>query len=296
MLLDMFLKSLDAEKGYSVHTCRAYAADLKGFLAFALPDPELPVQDSDLVGRITAGGPGLIREYVRFLSRDKKSKSTISRKLSAVKSFFNYLQRCGAIEANPAETVTPPRREKRIPGFLTIDDIFRLLDSIEENSLLERRNLAIFETFYSTGMRVSEIEGLNLRDVDAGQQMIRVSGKGDKQRIVPVGLRALAAIDRYRTQLGHSFEPLFLNKNLTRLSQRSIRRILAGIVDRCGLRVPVSPHTLRHTFATHMLESGADLRGIQEILGHASLSTTQIYTHVTTDRLMQVYDKAHPRR
>jgi len=169
------------------------------------------------------------------------------------------------------------------------------LDSIKTETLLDKRNLAMFETFYSTGMRVSEMEGLNIEDIDFKKQMIKVFGKGSKERIVPVGKRALTAIKNYRNSLKENFIPLFLNKNFSRLSSRSIRRILDKLVKDCGLDTKVSPHTLRHSFATHMLDSGADLRGIQEILGHASLSTTQIYTHVSMDKLMQVYDKAHPR-
>ncbi len=161
---------------------------------------------------------------------------------------------------------------------------------------MDKRNLAMFETFYSTGLRVSEIEGMNVQDIDFESQMIKVIGKGSKERIVPVGIRALSAIKEYRACLKENFTPVFINKNFSRLSTRSIRRILDQTVRECQLNIPVSPHTLRHSFATHMLDSGADLRGIQEILGHASLSTTQIYTHVSMEKLMQVYDKSHPRR
>ena len=167
--------------------------------------------------------------------------------------------------------------------------------SIKKETWLDKRNYAMFETFYSTGMRVSEIEGLKMDDIDFKNQMIKVFGKGSKERIVPVGKRALDAIKNYRAGLKENFAPVFLNKDHARLSARSIRRILDKIVSECQIGIPVSPHTLRHSFATHMLDSGADLRGIQEILGHASLSTTQVYTHVSMDRLMQVYDKAHPR-
>lgn len=296
MLIHTFVKSLDAEKGYSANTLNAYQSDVHEFCRVMFPECEGEVPDADIVDALKKGGERLVRGYIRFLSGRKRSKATISRKLSAVKTFFTYLVRSGLIASNPAENISAPKLEKRIPKFLTVDDTFRLLDSIEEDSLLGRRNRALFETFYSTGMRVSEIENLDVRDIDTDRQLIRVVGKGNKERIVPVGRRALDAIDRYRSMLGHGFVPVFLNKNLTRLSQRSIRRILNTLVERCGLMVPVSPHVLRHTFATHMLESGADLRGIQEILGHQSLSTTQVYTHVTTDRLMKVYDRAHPRR
>ncbi len=222
-------------------------------------------------------------------------KSSIARKLSTLKSFFNYLVRGGRITASPADAVPFPRVQRKIPDFLTVDDIFFLLDSIPSDSLLEKRNVAIFETFYSTAIRVSEMVALNFDDIDFDRQFIRILGKGNKERMVPVGERSLNAILQYRHMLGHRFVPLLLNHRLTRLTDGSIRRILAKIVSECSLRMHVSPHMLRHSFATHMLDAGADLRGIQEILGHENLSTTQIYTHVTIDKLMKVYDKAHPR-
>jgi integrase/recombinase XerC len=197
--------------------------------------------------------------------------------------------------ANPADGIPFPKLGRPIPRVLTVDDVFRLLDSIKTGTWLEKRNHAMFETFYSTGMRISEIHGLNMDHIDFHNQVIRVSGKGGKQRIVPVGRRALTAVRTYRDTVSTDLKPVFLNKDFGRLSTRSIRRILDHIVNQCGLHVPVSPHVLRHCFATHMLDSGADLRGIQEILGHASLSTTQVYTHVSMDHLMQVYDNAHPR-
>jgi integrase/recombinase XerC len=181
--------------------------------------------------------------------------------------------------------------------------MFRLLDSIHSNSILDLRNRAIFETLYSCGIRVSELVGLNTRDVDFGQDLIRVFGKGGKERIVPIGKKALGAISNYRQHLKGERKisskldgPLFLNKNMGRLTARSVARILDKLVTACGLLTPVSPHTLRHTFATHMLDAGADLRAVQELLGHMSLSTTQKYTHVSIDRLMETYDKAHPRK
>ncbi len=236
-----------------------------------------------------------IRQYLATLVRSGKSKRTISRKLSSLKAFFDYLIKSGHITLNPADMIPFPKLEKTIPKFVNIDDLFRLLDSMQTKTWFDKRNLAMFETFYSTGVRVSEMQGLNMEDIDFKKQMIKVFGKGSKERIVPVGKRALNAIENYRASLKENFIPVFLNKNFSRLSSRSIRRILDKTVRDCGLNIPVSPHTLRHSFATHMLDAGADLRGIQEILGHASLSTTQIYTHVSMDKLMQVYDKAHPR-
>jgi len=298
MILDTFIDTLMAEKGYSVHTCRAYRADIFDFVQFVVDKP-----DTDNINfeklfwqQLKTLDKTSIRNYLAQLVRFGKKKRTIARKLSSLKAFFDYLVKSGQIRVNPAETIPFPKLEKTIPQFLSIDDVFRLLDSIETITWFDKRNLAMFETFYSTGMRVSEMEGLNIEDIDFKSQMIKVLGKGSKERMVPVGKRALNAIKDYRASLKENFIPIFLNKNFTRLSSRSIRRILDKIVRGCQLNVPVSPHTLRHSFATHMLDCGADLRGIQEILGHASLSTTQIYTHVSMDKLMQVYDKAHPRR
>jgi integrase/recombinase XerC len=304
-ILDAFVKILDAEKGYSQHTLRAYRSDILDFIRFFLDghtDPngseglDTPATQHLFFARIPELDKNWIRKYLSSQVRANKSKRTLSRRLSALKSFFDFLVRAGHIALNPADTIPFPKLEKNIPRFLNIDDLFRLLDSIKTDTWLEKRNLAMFETFYSTGMRISEIHGLEMNDVDFKGQMIRVFGKGSKERVVPVGKRALAAVCAYREMIDPSIVPVFLNKQYARLSIRSIRRILDKIVNECGLNVPVSPHTLRHSFATHMLDSGADLRGIQEILGHASLSTTQVYTHVSMDRLMQVYDKAHPRR
>ena len=298
MVLDIFIDTLVAEKGYSAHTIRAYRSDILDFIRFFLKDQNTDdgaAHQKIFLQQVGALDKNAVRTYLAHLVRAKKSKRTVSRKLSSLKAFFDYLVKSGQLKVNPADMVPFPKLEKSIPRFLTIDDLFRLLDSIKTTTWLDRRNLAMFETFYSTGMRVSEMEGLNIEDIDFKSQMIKVFGKGSKERIVPVGKRALNAINNYRASLKENFIPVFVNKNFSRLSTRSIRRILDKIVRDCQLNLPVSPHTLRHSFATHMLDSGADLRGIQEILGHVSLSTTQIYTHVSMDRLMQVYDKAHPR-
>lgn len=297
MILDVFIDTLKAEKGYSVHTCRAYRSDISDFVQFFVDKQDAgEIKSEKLFWRhINTLDKTAIRNYLAQLVRSGKTKRTIARKLSSLKAFFNYLVKSGQIRVNPAAMVPFPKLEKTIPKFLSIDNIFRLLDSIKTETWFDRRNLAMFETFYSTGMRVSEMEGLNIGDIDFKSQMIKVFGKGSKERIVPVGKRALNAIRGYRASLKENFIPIFLNKYFTRLSARSIRRILDQTVRDCQLNMPVSPHTLRHSFATHMLDCGADLRGIQEILGHASLSTTQIYTHVSMDKLMQVYDKAHPR-
>ena len=310
-ILDEFIQILVAEKGYSRHTCRAYRSDLIDFMEFLLfhgTDKSLSVSDSELSGKerenelqnqFSTCIPKITRQDIRHYLAEEvragRSKKTLSRRLSSLKAFFNYIVRTGHLDLNPADGVPFPKLEKTIPKFLTIDDLYRLLDSIPTESWMDKRNLAMFETFYSTGMRISEIHSMDTDHIDFDAQVIRVFGKGSKERVVPVGKRALSAIRTYRDALGKSSSPVFVNKYHSRLSSRSIRRILEKIVLDCGLLVPVSPHTLRHSFATHMLDSGADLRGIQEILGHASLSTTQVYTHVSMDHLARVYDKAHPR-
>ncbi len=298
MGLNEFIDTLNAEKGYSPHTCRAYRIDISEFIEFTAGEGISKKSDAEkrFLEQLTSIDKHSIRTYLAYLVKNKKSKRTIARKLSSLKAFFNYLVKSNHLTANPADMIPFPKLEKTIPRFLSIDDVFCLLDSIKTDTWFDKRNLAMFETFYSTGMRVSEIEGMDMDDIDFQHQMIRVLGKGSRERMVPVGKRALNAIKEYRMYLKEYQIPVFVNKAFSRLGSRSIRRILDQIVNACGLNVPVSPHTLRHSFATHMLDSGADLRGIQEILGHQSLSTTQVYTHVSMDRLMQVYDKAHPRK
>ena len=303
--IDRFITSLAAEKGYADHTCRAYRADLEAFIRFVAPGGTAGDKD----GRRSPGpfdprqvDSLTIRGYLADLYR-RNSKATIARKLSALRVYFRFLQRLGLRSDNPAESVLTPKQEKKIPHYLTVDDVFRLLDQVQEDSLLGLRNRAIFETLYTAGTRVSELAGLNTRDVDLNASIIRVRGKGNKERLLPIGAKAVQAIRAYRERLQREagIAPdadgaLFRNNRQGRLTPRSIARILNHLVRECGLLVPVSPHTLRHTFATHLLDAGADLRTVQELLGHESLSTTQKYTHVSIDRLMETYDKAHPRR
>jgi integrase/recombinase XerC len=298
-LISVFLESLGTEKGFSDNTCRGYRNDLEEFSKYLAPN-----RRSRGNGPVDIGGVDsvAIRGYLGYLHKRNK-KTTIARKLSALRSFFNFLVRRGVREDNPAESILTPKQEKTIPAYLPVDEMFRLLDFIDTGRLLDLRNRAIFETLYSCGIRVSELVGLNTIDVDDRQALIRVLGKGRKERIVPIGKKALAVIKTYRQLLdkecGISEKingPLFLNKNKGRLTARSVARTLDKLVAACGLLTPVSPHTLRHTFATHMLDAGADLRVVQELLGHKSLSTTQKYTHVSIDRLMETYDKAHPRK
>lgn len=298
-----FIESLQSEKGFAKNTCRAYSHDLEEFVLFIdgnyFSKRNQKDVDSTTVDHVNSL---MIRGYLAFLHK-KNKKVTISRKLSAVRSFFRFLVKRGVILDNPLEQILTPKQKKTIPVYLPVDDVFRLLDSIKTDTLIGKRNRAIFETLYSSGIRISELEGLNVFDVDFKKRLIRVLGKGNKERIVPIGQKALAAIMDYRKRLKsetgieeNSDTALFLNKRLGRLTSRSVARILEKTAKECGLLIPVSPHALRHTFATHMLDAGADLRVVQELLGHESLSTTQKYTHVSVDRLMETYDKAHPRR
>ncbi|MFZ0485160.1 MAG: site-specific tyrosine recombinase/integron integrase [Desulfobacterales bacterium] len=298
-----FIDSLHSEKGYAANTCRAYSHNLNEFVSFVSEtffsnenQKGADLLKADQIDNL------MIRGYLGFLYK-KNKKVTIARKLSAVRSFFRFLVKHGVILDNPLDLILTPKQNKAIPVYLPVDDIFRLLDSIKTDTLAGIRNRAIFETLYSSGIRVSELEGLNVFDVDVKKCLIRVVGKGNKERIVPIGTKAMAAIKAYRKRLQKEAgigednnTPLFLNKDQGRLTSRSIARILDKTARECGLLIPVSPHALRHTFATHMLDAGADLRVVQELLGHKSLSTTQKYTHVSIDRLMETYDKAHPRR
>ena len=303
-LVESFIESLVTEKGYSDHTCRAYRKDLNDFFAFVADYRRLRKhsQEQSLAVYFKQIDGIMIRGYLGFLHR-KNKKTTIARKLSAIRSFFRYLEKRGHISENPAQHVMTPKQDKTIPVYLSVDEMFRLLDSIQADTAMDLRNRAIFETLYSSGIRVSELTQMNLADVDFESAVIRVIGKGNQQRMIPLGQKALTAIKAYRQKLqkksgseAAAGGPLFLNRFNKRLTSRSVARILQQLVTAAGLLTPVSPHALRHTFATHMLDAGADLRAVQELLGHKSLSTTQKYTHVSIDHLMQTYDKAHPRK
>ena len=303
-LIDLFLESLTAEKGYSDQTIRAYRKDLDAFFSFIAQSPKAGADHKKHARKVSLSQiEGIqIRSYLGFLHRQNK-KTTIARKLSAIRSFFKFAVKRGFISENPAEWVLTPKQDKTIPVYLSVDEMFRLLDSIQTETLLGLRNRAIFETLYSSGLRVSELAGMNYADVDFEAAVVHVLGKGNKQRIIPIGQTALSAIKAYREQLKNQVDAeavkssaLFLNKYNQRLTVRSIARILRKLIDAVGLLTTVSPHAIRHSFATHMLDAGADLRVVQELLGHKRLSTTQKYTHVSIDRLMETYDKAHPRK
>ncbi len=299
-----FLEYLTAQKGYSLHTVRAYRADFRDFHAFLMgffsePDDSVYTDHSLLPDSVDVL---CIRGYLNKLYQQGLSRRSVARRLSSLRSLYTYLKKRGAVVRSPLETIRTPKQDKTLPAYLTVDDMFRLLDSMDGAGVLDRRNRAMFELLYSSGLRVSELSGLNCQDLDRSHGSVRVVGKGNKERIVPVGARAVAAVAAYRETLneerGISGDqgPLFLNKNQGRLSTRSIARTLTRMATESGLTIPVAPHDLRHSFATHMLDAGAGLRGVQEMLGHESLSTTQKYTHVSIDRLTKAYDKAHPRK
>jgi integrase/recombinase XerC len=286
--IEQFCRYLETERNVSVHTVSAYKSDLSQFALFVSRDrKKIP---PDQIDHLT------IRHYLAQLHKGH-TKSSIGRKLSAIRAFFRYLLREGKVEKNPAEIVATPKKEKRLPFHLNIDQVTALVNAPAGTAGLPLRDRAVLETLYSCGIRVSELTAMDVGDLDLQGGLARVMGKGGKERIVPVGSFACAALEAYLGDRGNpaAGEPLILNARGGRLTRRSVARIVDAHMLLIATMRKVSPHTLRHTFATHLLEGGADLRAIQELLGHASLSTTQKYTHVSIDRLMEVYDKAHPK-
>lgn len=282
---------------FSPHSVKGYLADLEGFREYLEQDG--PGEDG--AAALRAVDARCIRGYLKTLYESCK-KSTIGRKLAALKGFFRYLLREGVIDRDPLVGFSTPKQEAPLVKFLSVDEAFRVLGCLPEEGVLPARDRAVMEVLYSSGVRVSELVGLDWRDVDFSLGVVKVLGKGSKERIVPVGEVALAALRDYadhqrtrwrRTARGE--EPVFLNRSGNRITTRSVARIVEKYLTLAGVPVRMGPHGLRHTFATHLLNAGADLRSIQELLGHASLSTTQRYTHVNLDQLTAVYDRAHPR-
>lgn len=280
-----FLEYLAAERGASPHTLRSYASDLDEFADF------LRRERSSLAH----ADARLVRAYLAWLHQRRLAKATIARRLASVRSCFRFLARRGVIERNPARQVRSPRLSRRLPSFLPKDESKELLDRPAGAAEADRRDHALLELLYATGIRVAECCGLDGDDLDRSHRAVRVLGKGNKERIVPVGDAAWAALDGYLAARGRARGPLFTNHRGGRLTPRSVHRIVGRQARLSGLDRRVTPHTLRHTFATHMLGEGADLRLIQELLGHSRLSTTQRYTHVSPEQLMKTYDAAHPR-
>lgn len=299
-LIANFLEFLQLERGVSVHTLRAYGQDLEEFRRFAAE--YLGVELADL--RAQAIDPATVRAFLAEQSRRRLAKRTQARRLSTVRSFFRWACREGQVEDNPASSVRTPKLEKTLPRHLRPGEVEELLEVEERDGPLAERDRAITELLYATGLRVSELVSLDWPDVDLQARVLRVMGKGGKERMVPFGRPAMEALRSWQKEwaqvrAGHSGrideDPIFLNFRGGRLSDRAVRLILDRRQEAGGGLQNVHPHMLRHSFATHLLEEGADLRTIQELLGHSSLGTTQRYTHVDIDRMLRVYREAHPR-
>ena len=333
-IVESFLSYLTDERHFSPYTARCYGADLRQFVQWLTDELETPPSEqkerelfaqlerpdttngqvagrilprNTLTGRITSADVDLLRGYLAFLNEQAYSPATMARKIATLRSFYKWALKRAFVPTNPMTLIRTPRQGKRLPRAITVDQVERLLSAPSDSEVLGARDRAMLETLYSTGIRVSELVDLNVEDLDLQGEALRVRGKGKKERLVPLGSHALAAIARFRQVLladeqfatawanGKTDRPLFVNKHGSRLSSRSVRRKLDKYLRQVGLDPSISPHTLRHSFATHLLDNGADLRSVQELLGHQSLSTTQTYTHLTTTRLRDAYNGAHPR-
>jgi len=331
--VQQFLNYLQFERHFSGYTSRCYGADLRQFCQFLLgiPGEIMPDDITDVAGvnalateaatavavleapvkvdtspehaeaLLLASNAEDVRSYLQFMRENNYSKATMARKLATLRSFFKFANKRELTTNNPMLTIRTPKQDKRLPRFMTEEQITKLLTTPKDTEVLGARDKAMLEAMYSTGIRVSELIGLNFEDVDFTGAVIRVRGKGRKERLAPMGQSAMTALQKYmtlRVAIAKDQQPggpLFVNKHGKRLSTRSVRRKLDKYLIEAQLDPDISPHTLRHSFATHMLNHGADLRSVQELLGHQSLSTTQVYTHLSTTRLKDVYDAAHPR-
>ena len=282
-LLEKFFSYLEVEKNYSTHTVLNYRVDLEEFESFSAGAAILSIDYLHL------------RNFLAHLKERNLKSRSLARKLSSLRSFFRFLHREGHIKENPSLLLLTPKINKSLPKFLSEEEMVQLIEAPNFHKIAGKRDRAILETLYSTGLRVSELVGLNLNDVDLISNIVKARGKGKKERLVPIGEKAVQALRVYLEGRKVNSQAIFLNKSGTRLSVRSIRNIINKCILSTSVKMNVSPHVLRHSFATHLLNRGADLRCVQELLGHVNLSTTQIYTHVTTERLKNVYDQAHPR-
>lgn len=289
--IEKYLHYLRCERNYSVMTIDSYRRDLQQFLNF------LGTSDT----RVTDISRDTVRSFLASLAEKGRARRTIARKLACLRSFFKFLVKTGVLKANPAKAIPSPKLEGRLPSFLSIPTALEVLNLPHKDSVLGLRDRAILEIFYGTGMRLRELVGLNVDDLDLVNGLIKVMGKGGKERLVPVGRKAGAVVKAYLERREELFaneqqsKALFLNKGGSRLSARGVQRRVNKYLTLISEAEGLSPHLLRHTFATHLLDSGADLRAVKELLGHASLSTTQVYTHVTIERLRKIYQQAHPR-
>ncbi len=319
-----FLSYLLDERAFSEYTGRCYGVDLRQYLVWITEEQNLTLDipaetaawqryssgEKDIAGHvgpetisehIISADTEYLRSFLAYLAESNYSPATMARKIATLRSFYRWLERGGCIETNPMTLIRTPRQKRRLPKAIGVEEIEKLLSAPNDKTLLGARDRAIMETLYSTGIRVSELVGINFGDIDETGQAIIIRGKGRKERIVPLGTHAMAAISHYigilqgNNVASEGEDPLFINKHSTRLSTRSVRRKVSKYLEQAGLDPSISPHTLRHSFATHLLDNGADLRSVQELLGHQSLSTTQVYTHLTTKRMRESYDDAHPR-
>ncbi|MHC4743558.1 MAG: tyrosine recombinase XerC [Planctomycetota bacterium] len=322
-IIQKFLDYLTFEKRFSVHTAKCYGADLGQFGEFLLGTSDRGAGEHEAMPQEHGGAAtavatqasvqidhllltadvNAVRSFLAFLNEKDYSKATIARKLATLRSFYKFLVKRNEITTNPVVAVRTPKQEKKLPRFLEYEEVKRLLETPPMDNWLGARDRAILETLYSTGIRVSELVALNMDDIDFLGEVVHIRGKGKKERIAPISSSALQVIQHYmeyrnkRAQSNTNFDPkvLFVNKHGRRLSTRSVRRKMDKYLKMAGLDPSISPHTLRHSFATHMLNKGADLRSVQELLGHQSLSTTQVYTHLNTSKIKEIYDSAHPR-
>jgi len=333
-ILDRFASYLSDERHFSQYTARCYGADLRQYVEFLSeefgiePDESRErdafrrvekagsepgdgvagnITPSTITGLIVSADADLIRAFLAHLGEQDYSSATMARKIATLRSFYKWAHRKGITQTNPMTLIRTPRQSKRLPKAISVEQIERLLATPSDRDVLGLRDRAMLETLYSTGLRVSELVALDVDDLDLENESMRVRGKGKKERHVPLGAHALHAIRRYieRVNADDRFKavwqdasgdrPLFINKHGKRLSSRSVRRKLDKYLREIGLDGSISPHTLRHSFATHLLDNGADLRSVQELLGHQSLSTTQVYTHLSGQRVRDAYDRAHPR-
>ena len=300
--IEKFLEFLKVEKNASPHTLRNYSSDLEQFLNFLIEN-KIGLKDRSIdlekIDNLT------FRSYLSSLYKKNNSRSSVARKLAVLRSFYKFLCREGFINKNIVKSIAIPKQDKKIPSFLTIDETFHLLKQPDEKNLLGLRDKSILELFYATGIRIGELVSLNIEDVNFDSRLIKIKGKGKKERIVPVNENAIKSLTGFiekrknmelkKNIIMEGASPLFTNFRCKRITDRGVRNILVKYICKGNISKNVSPHSLRHSFATHLLEMGADLRVIQELLGHSSLSTTQKYSHINTDRLMEVYDKAHPK-
>ncbi|GAC1469504.1 MAG: tyrosine recombinase XerC [Isosphaeraceae bacterium] len=289
-----FLHHLRSERYASPHTLRSYEEDLKQFCVFL--GQSLGVEPGAVDP--TAVDASRLRRYSVWLNSRGYSASTVARRLASLRSFYRYQRRQGVLGADPSAGLRNPKQPQRLPRMLRVDEVIRLLDSIAVDTPLGARDRAMFETLYGGGLRVSELVGLDLADLDLDEQLVRVRGKGRRERLCPIGAAASACVNLWlglRKSDRTTENAVFLNRFGRRLTARSVGRLLEIHLKGQGLDLATSPHTLRHSFATHLLDRGADLRSVQELLGHRSLATTQIYTHVTQQRLRESYENAHPR-